>query len=72
VAALKAVGVADPSRAVFVGDRPYDDVWGAQQAGLKGVLRSNDLMPAYDVEPDGVIDSLPELLPLIDSWADRR
>jgi putative hydrolase of the HAD superfamily len=72
VAALKAVGVSDPSLAVFVGDRPYDDVWGAQQAGLRGVLRSNDIMPAYDVEPDGVIDSLPELLPLIDGWADPR
>jgi putative hydrolase of the HAD superfamily len=72
VAALKAVGVVDASRAVFVGDRPYDDVWGAQQAGLRGVLRSNDIMPAYDVEPDGVIDSLPELLPLIDGWADPR
>jgi putative hydrolase of the HAD superfamily len=70
VAALKATGVSDPSRAVFVGDRPYDDVWGAQQAGLKGVLRSNDIMPAYDVEPDGVIDSLPELLALVDGWGD--
>ena len=70
VAALKAVGVSDASRAVFVGDRPYDDVWGAKQAGLKGVLRSNDIMPAYDVEPDGVVDFLPELLPLVDSWGD--
>jgi putative hydrolase of the HAD superfamily len=72
VAALMAVGVRDPWRAVFVGDRPYDDVWGAQQAGLRGVLRSNHIMPAYDVQPDAVIDSLPELLPLLDGWADRR
>jgi putative hydrolase of the HAD superfamily len=70
VAALRATGVSEPSHAVFVGDRPYDDVWGAQQAGLKGVLRSNDIMPAYDVEPDGVIDSLPELLALVDGWGD--
>jgi HAD superfamily hydrolase (TIGR01509 family) len=70
VAALRATGVSEPSRAVFVGDRPYDDVWGAQQAGLKGVLRSNEIMPAYDVEPDGVIDSLPELLALVDGWGD--
>ncbi len=27
-------------------------------------------MPAYDVEPDGVIDSLPELLALVDGWGD--
>jgi putative hydrolase of the HAD superfamily len=70
VAALLALGVDDPSHAVFVGDRLYDDVWGAQQAGLKGVLRSNDIMPGYDVEPDGIIDSLPELLALVDGWGD--
>ena len=26
--ALAAVGVGDASRAVFVGDRPYDDIYG--------------------------------------------
>jgi putative hydrolase of the HAD superfamily len=70
VAAMDAVGVSDPSQAVFVGDRPYDDVWGAQQVGMRGVLRNNDIMPAYDVEPDGIIDSLPELLALVDGWGD--
>jgi len=68
-AALDALGVTDPARAVFVGDRPYDDVYGAKQAGLRGVLRRNPVMPDFDVEPDGIIDSLPQLLPLIDRWA---
>jgi putative hydrolase of the HAD superfamily len=68
-AVLKALEVADPARAVFVGDRPYDDVYGAQQAGLRGVLRRNRFMPGYAVEPDGVIDALPELLALVDGWA---
>jgi putative hydrolase of the HAD superfamily len=72
LAALEATSVSDPSRAVFVGDRAYDDVWGAKQVGMRGVLRRNDLMPAYDVEPDGVISALPELLPLVDRWADLR
>jgi putative hydrolase of the HAD superfamily len=67
---LDALGVRDPSRVVFVGDRPYDDVHGAKQAGLRGVLRRNHFMPDYDVEPDAVIDTLPELLPLVDRWAD--
>ena len=31
-AALGAVGVRDPSRAVFVGDRPWDDIFGARRA----------------------------------------
>jgi putative hydrolase of the HAD superfamily len=69
-AALEALGVGAPARAVFVGDRPYDDVFGAKRAGLRGVLRRNRFMPGYEVEPDGVIDTLPELLPLIDGWAD--
>ena len=40
------------------------------RAGLRGVLRRNRFMPGYEVEPDAVIDALPELLPLIDRWAD--
>jgi HAD superfamily hydrolase (TIGR01549 family) len=48
-------------RAVFVGDRLFDDVWGAQQAGLTGVWVRNDRTPAYDVAPDAVIDRLSEL-----------
>jgi len=68
-AVLDALGVADPARAVFVGDRPYDDVYGAKRAGLRGVLRRNRFMPGYDVIPDAEIESLPELLPIVDSWA---
>ena len=25
-------------------------------------------MPDYDVEPDAVIDRLPELIPVVDKW----
>jgi putative hydrolase of the HAD superfamily len=67
-AALEGVGVSDPGRAVFVGDRPYDDVWGAQGAGLKAVLRRNPSVPDYDVEPDVTISALPELLPAVERW----
>ena len=68
-AVLDALGVDDPGRAVFVGDRPYDDVYGAKRAGLRGVLRRNRFMPAYDVVPDAEIDRLPELLDVVDGWA---
>ena len=67
-AALAAVGVDDPSRAVFVGDRPWDDVVGARQAGMRAVLRHNPLVPSHDVEPDAVITALPELVKLVDGW----
>ena len=32
-----AVGATDPARCVYVGDRLYDDVWGAQNAGLRAI-----------------------------------
>ena len=67
-AALQAVGEVAPHRAVFVGDRLYDDIHGAKSAGLKAVLRVNPGVPGYDVEPDATITSLPELLPIVDSW----
>lgn len=68
-AVLDALGVARPDRAAFVGDRRYDDVWGAQSVGMRGVWVRNDLVPAHDVEPTAAIDSLPELLPLVDAWS---
>jgi putative hydrolase of the HAD superfamily len=65
-AALDAVGASEPGRAVFVGDRPWDDIAGARQSGLRAVLRPNPLVEPYDVEPDAVIESLPELLDVVD------
>jgi putative hydrolase of the HAD superfamily len=68
-AAMTAVGVSDPAACVFVGDRPYDDVYGAKQAGMRAVLIPHSEVPAFaDAEPDAVISRLSELLPLIDSW----
>src|SRR5438270_11817586 len=40
-AALRALDVERPGRAVFVGDRPWDDVVGAGRAGMHAVLRRN-------------------------------
>ena len=67
-AALASVGLEDGERAVFVGDRPLDDIHGAQSVGMRAVLRPNDLVADFDVEPDATITRLPELLPLIDGW----
>jgi putative hydrolase of the HAD superfamily len=70
--ALDAVGVAEPARAVFVGDRAYDDVFGAKRAGLRGVLRPHPGVPGYDVEPDATIGALPELLEWVDRWSEEE
>lgn len=72
--ALAAVGVTDPARAVFVGDRPWDDVHGAQQVGMRAVLVPHSDIPESqqvdvgEVVPDAVIHDLTELLPVIDAW----
>lgn len=50
------------ARAVYIGDRLYDDVWGAQQAGLKAVwVRNGRQIESGDAVPDAAIDSLAEL-----------
>jgi putative hydrolase of the HAD superfamily len=60
-----------PEEAVFVGDNLDADVSGAQGAGMLGVLRVRDMSDFpidSDIEPDGMITSLHDLLPLLDQW----
>lgn len=57
---------AEPDRTLFVGDRMWDDVWGAQQAGMRGVWKATPAAKAHaDVEPDFVVSSLPDLVDLV-------
>lgn len=65
-AALDALGVSEPERSMFVGDRLYDDIFGSQSIGMRGVHRLNPSLATYDVEPYASIRALPELLALID------
>jgi putative hydrolase of the HAD superfamily len=67
-AALRALGIPDPSRAVYVGDRLFDDVHGAQQAGLRAIHRRNDYAPPFDVRPDASIGALAEVPGIIERW----
>lgn len=70
-AAAAALDVA-PTEAVFVGDRPWDDVSGARATGMRTVLRPNPIAPDIDgIEPDPRIDRLPELVDLVRSWSGR-
>jgi putative hydrolase of the HAD superfamily len=69
-AAMAAIGVTDPGRCVFVGDRPFDDVHGAKSAGMRAVLIPNsDVPPFTAATPDAIISRLADLGPLIESWA---
>jgi len=69
-AALEAVGVDDPSRCVYVGDRLFDDIWGARNAGLHAVFVPHSAIPPEQVghsvgEPDAVAHSLGEIPELV-------
>jgi putative hydrolase of the HAD superfamily len=72
-AALDAVSVDDPSDAVFVGDRPFDDVHGAKSVGMRAVLLPHSDIPEVqkgpvEGEPDAVIQRLGDLIAVVDAW----
>ena len=65
-AALDALAVDDPGTALFVGDRPFDDIKGAKTVGMKAVLRPNPAVGnTRGPEPDAVIHRLPEVLEVV-------
>lgn len=58
-----------PARdAVFVGDRLRDDVWGAQQVGMRTVFLTGRPTPPHDVVPDASVPELRDVLAIIDAW----
>jgi putative hydrolase of the HAD superfamily len=73
-AAIDAVA-STPERTVFVGDRPWDDVHGAQQAGMRAILiphsRLGDQAVEIDVTPDAVVGRLGDVLGIVLDWRAR-
>ncbi|MDP2772823.1 MAG: HAD family hydrolase [Nocardioides sp.] len=72
-AAMDAVGVADPARCVYVGDRLFDDIWGARNAGLRAIHVPHSAIPPEQVghtegEPDAVAHDLSEVLAITRRW----
>jgi putative hydrolase of the HAD superfamily len=72
-AALSSVGVTDPSRAVFVGDRVWDDIHGAQCVGMRAILVPHSQIPPeqqvpVDVTPDAVVGRLGDVLDIVAGW----
>jgi putative hydrolase of the HAD superfamily len=73
-AAMAAVGVDDPARCVYVGDRLFDDIWGAQNAGLRAIHIPLSRIPVDQVghaegEPDAVAHRLSEIADIVARWA---
>ena len=70
VAAALAV---DPAEAVYVGDRPFEDVHGSQMAGMRAIWVPHSKIPlsqqvSVEVVPDGVAHGLLDILDIVDGW----
>jgi putative hydrolase of the HAD superfamily len=73
LAAMEAVGVSDPAACVFVGDRLFDDVWGAQRVGMRTIHIPHSEIPAEQLghsegRPDAVAHRLSEVYDIVASW----
>lgn len=72
-AAMDAVGVTDPGRCVYVGDRLFDDVYGAQSAGMRAIHIPLSAIPANQLghtegTPDAVVRRLSEIPDAVSGW----
>jgi putative hydrolase of the HAD superfamily len=72
-AAMMAVGVDQPGRCVFVGDRLFDDIWGASTYGMRTIHIPHSDIPVEQVghtegEPDAVVHRLAEILDVVRRW----
>jgi len=71
-AAMQAVGANDPARCVYVGDRLYDDIWGAHKAGMKAIHIPHSAIPHEqkghsEGVPDAVAHDLAEIPEILES-----
>ncbi|MGH3354103.1 MAG: HAD family hydrolase [Nocardioides sp.] len=72
-AAMDAVNVSDASRCVYVGDRLFDDVYGAQKAGLRAIHIPHSNIPSSQLghsegAPDAVAQKLSDIHQIVRSW----
>ena len=62
-----------PHEAAFVGDRLFDDIYGAQTVGMKGIWVPHSVipesqMPTHEVQPDAVVARLFDVLSIVEQW----
>lgn len=72
-AAMDAVGASDPAACVYVGDRLYDDVWGAQSAGMRAIHVPHSTIPVDQLghtegTPDAVVQRIGEVAGVVKRW----
>ena len=71
-AVAAALGV-EPAEAVYVGDRPFEDIHGSQLAGMRAIWVPHSKIPlaqrvSVEVTPDGVAHELLDILDILDGW----
>ena len=65
-----------PEEAVYVGDRLWDDIHGAQQVGMRAIWIPHSAIPEQqlpeggvpDVRPDAVAERLLDVFAIVESW----
>jgi putative hydrolase of the HAD superfamily len=73
-AGLAAVGASDPRRAVYVGDRLFEDVWGPAQLGMRTIWVPHSDIPDdqrghTEGEPDATVHRLSEIPDILADWS---
>ena len=73
-AAMDAVGATDPARCVYVGDRLFDDIWGAQNAGMRAIHIPLSRIPTEQLGhsegvPDAEVHRLADIRAVVRGWA---
>jgi putative hydrolase of the HAD superfamily len=69
---LDALGLR-PEESVYVGDRLWDDIAGAQQVGMRAIWVPHSNIPGHQVpddsaQPDAVADRLLDVFTIVESW----
>jgi putative hydrolase of the HAD superfamily len=72
-AALDAVGATEAGRCVYVGDRLFDDIWGASNVGMRTILVPHSDIPVHqkghaEGEPDAVVERLADVYDVVSAW----
>jgi putative hydrolase of the HAD superfamily len=72
-AAMAALGATDPASCCFVGDRLFEDIYGAQDVGMRTVLVPHSAVPNDELgsnagQPDAVVQRLSEVLDVLEAW----
>ena len=74
--AAAAALCVEPAEAVYVGDRPFEDIHGSQLAGMRAIWVPHSQIPvaqqvSVDVTPDGVAHELLDILFILAGWRSR-